>query len=525
MRHRLAAAGVAVVLAAAAASAQEGWEALRGVAVCDVRIEAAEVFDLDRPGESHFLFRWANALHVRTRAHVIRRELLLDVGAPFVPELAAESERNLRALDIFQDVALLAERTADGVVLIVRTSDRWTTEVRTELRSQGGISQVGFGLSDANLLGRAFELGGGVTSSTDVDAASARWRDPRLLGSRWAAGLSLRRDDLERSLAVGLEHPFYSETVRWSAAAAFSRTRGDRRRFESGVEAERLAVTERIGDGFAALHVRGARLHRVAALYSQRHHNGDPSGDAALLAVAWSSLARRFHAARDVDLLGSVEDVATGTTLQLGAGADLRALGAARDRSFVRADAGWARALGARALFGVHVRQYAFVRRGELENARAAVESFGYWQTPGVQTLAWRIGAAALVDEPPDLRFNLGGDDRLRGYAARHLAGERCLYASLEERLFSERRLFFLRWGAVVFVDAAAAWDRGEALARDKARLGTGLGLRVASNRAGSSLVGLDVAVGAGSVQVSVASGSFFRVARGLSYLDPRPFR
>lgn len=217
MRRTSAATLAIAVCAAAAARAQSSpaWEALRGVPIADVRIHAGEIFDPERPGEHHFVFRWANSLHVRTRAHVVRRELLLDVGDPFVPELAAESERNLRALGIFQDVAVSPRPTLDGVVLEVRTSDRWTTALYTELRRQGGIHQLGIGLTEMNLLGRALVLGGSVTSSNDVDAAELAWHDPRVLGSRWNAALSLRRDDLQRSLRVGLEHPFYSETVRW----------------------------------------------------------------------------------------------------------------------------------------------------------------------------------------------------------------------------------------------------------------------------------------------------------------------
>jgi len=516
---------VALAVPALAAAASD-WEALRGRPVVDVRVHAGEVFDPARPGENYFFCHWANALHVRTRAHVIRRELLVDVGDVFDPERIAESERNLRGLEIFQDVSIDVEEEAEGVVVVVRTSDRWTTELRTELSSQGGISQVGLGLSDVNLFGRAFELGGSFTSSTDVDAAAGRWRDPRLLGTRWGGAVALRHDDLQRSLQVGLDHPFYSETVRWSAAAAYTNSSGDRRLFDSGEEVDRLDVSERRLDGWAALHRHGDALQRWALVASRRRQRGDIADDAGLVAVAWSVLARRYFEARDIDFLGAVEDLATGATVQLGAGADLRALGATHDRSFVRSDLAASRRFGSTVLLGCQWAQYAFLdARAHVDNGRAAFETFGFWQTPGAQTLAWRLGAGALVGEHEDLRFNLGGDDRLRGYEARHLSGERVLYGSLEERLFTDWRLFFLRLGAVAFVDAAAAWDEGEVLARDRARLGGGVGLRVATNRAGSSVTGVDLAFGTDSVQLSITTGQWFRVARGLTYLDPRPFR
>ena len=502
------------------------WEAFRGVAVVDVRIHAGEVFDPSRPGEDHMFCRWANTLHIRTRAHVVQRELLLAAGDAFVPELAAESERNLRALDIFQTVAIEPVVEPEGLVLNVRTVDRWTAELRTELSRQGGISQVGLGLSDANLIGRAFELGGSVTSSSDVDAASLRWRDPRIFGTRFSGSVALRRDDLQDTSVFTLDRPFYSETVRWTAALAYSGADGSRRRFEGGIESERLAVTEHLGDAFIARHRPGPGLSRWALLFSRQHQSGDAERDAGVIAVAWSALQRDFDVVRDVDLMGAVEDVATGLTLQIGAGADLRLLGATRDRSYVRTDLAWTQRFGPSVMAGCQLRQYGFLGAGaELENARTAFETFGFFQTPGVQTLAWRAGVAALYREPADLRFNLGGDDRLRGYEARHLSGERVLYAGIEERLFTDWRLFFLRMGAVVFADAAAAWDTNERLSHRQARLGGGVGLRIASNRAGSSIAGIDLAFGTNSVQLSLASGQWFRVARSLNYLDPRPFR
>ncbi len=527
MRGTLFFCTITVCLGAPGAIAQTVGAAppFAGQIVRDVRIQAGEVFDSSRPGEDHAVFRWANALHVRTRGHVIQRELLLAVGDPYDPALVAESERNLRALGIFQDVSIVPEAVPDGVVLCVRTTDRWTTEVRTDVRSQGGISQIGLGLSDGNLFGRAVAFGGSVTSSTDVDSRALAWRDPRLLGTRWNTSLAVRQDDLQKSWHVGFDHPFYADAARGSGAFELDHTDGVRRRFEGGLESERLDVSETLGDGFAAWHPRGDVLERWGVLAARRRLRGADIEDNALLGVVWSRLRRDYRQAYDVDLFGAVEDLAAGWTLQFGTGADLRALGASHDRAFVRADAAWARWLGAHAFAGVKLRQHAFVRANRAENTRLAAEGFGYWQVAGHQTLAWRAGAAALVREPRHARFDLGGDDRLRGYEARHLSGERIVYANLEDRLFTNRRLFFIRLGAVAFVDMAAAWDADETLARDHARLGAGVGLRLGSNRSGSTMTGIDFAFGSGSYQISVSTGSFFRAARGLTYLEPRPFR
>ena len=48
--------------------------------------------------------RAANALHIVTREHVVRRELLIPEGAPFDSATADETARNLRKLGIFRKV-------------------------------------------------------------------------------------------------------------------------------------------------------------------------------------------------------------------------------------------------------------------------------------------------------------------------------------------------------------------------------------------------------------------------------------
>ena len=57
------------------------------------------IFDLETNAKlRRFPYSTINALHIRTREDVIRRELLFKVGDRLDPFLIAETERNLRAL-------------------------------------------------------------------------------------------------------------------------------------------------------------------------------------------------------------------------------------------------------------------------------------------------------------------------------------------------------------------------------------------------------------------------------------------
>lgn len=531
LRREVGGAVMAVALLAASAplrpaDAVDGdWNAARGLPIVDIRLDLHDVFDVENPDEGNRLFAWGNALHARTRDHVVRRELLFAIGERFDPLRAAESERNLRALGIFQDATVSVDTAAGGARIHVVTTDRWTTELRTEISRRGGINRFTLGLEEGNLLGTAIRVGGAVQTSSDVDASTFAWSDPRLLGSRWSGSYGLSTDDLGRAQTGILSRGFFSEAVPWTASAQVDLNRGQRRLFEAGEEVERLYVRENRFEGFAAAHARTPNLDRLGLLVGRQQLDGSFEAEIAVAALTWARLHRRFRTVRDVDRFGVAEDVAAGWTVQLGAGADLQALGAWEDRGFARGDFGWARFLGPHAACGVQLRQQAFLDEGRIENGRFALESYGYWQAPGKRTLAWRAGGAALIREPRTLRFDLGGDDRLRGYEARHLSGTRILYGSLEDRIFTNWRLFMFRFGGIAFADVAAAWDDGETLDHGDVRLGGGIGLRVGNSRSGSSTTGIDLAFGTQSVQFSLTSGSFFRVAQGLVFPDPSPWR
>src|SRR5690606_8238005 len=67
--------------------------------IASIAIDNHSIFDTSDPelsGHLRLAYRLANSLHARTRASVIRRDLLFRVGDCFDPTLIAESERLLR---------------------------------------------------------------------------------------------------------------------------------------------------------------------------------------------------------------------------------------------------------------------------------------------------------------------------------------------------------------------------------------------------------------------------------------------
>src|SRR6185295_5147912 len=95
----------------------------RTLVLAAVEIQRNDIFD---PDEARgWLPRLANALHIRTREGVVRREVLLAPGLPFDSARAEETARHLRGLGIFRRVQVDTVSTDSGLVVRVLTRDAW----------------------------------------------------------------------------------------------------------------------------------------------------------------------------------------------------------------------------------------------------------------------------------------------------------------------------------------------------------------------------------------------------------------
>ena len=102
------------LLLAAAASGQTPPVEPSPPSIGVIEVSSREVFDA-RGGGLFAPHRIANRLHVRTRDHIIRRELLFETGDPLDRELIDQTERNLRGLWFLRDARVeTAEVDEDG---------------------------------------------------------------------------------------------------------------------------------------------------------------------------------------------------------------------------------------------------------------------------------------------------------------------------------------------------------------------------------------------------------------------------
>ena len=122
-----------------------------------------DIFDLSIEGESGWLYRTANKLHMNTRESVIRGQLLFKTGDLYSDRIVQETERNLRANSYLND-AKIVPVAYDGrhVDLEVRTRDTWTLNPGVNFSRTGGKNEYAVQIQEKNLLGRGQAARAGV---------------------------------------------------------------------------------------------------------------------------------------------------------------------------------------------------------------------------------------------------------------------------------------------------------------------------------------------------------------------------
>src|SRR5207244_9525023 len=141
------------------------------------------VFNLadDAPG---FLAHAANALHVTTRAGVIRRALLVNPGDRDDSARVAESERALRSLYVFSRVRMDTTRLDGRLALRVATTDGWSTKPQLGYSAAGGDVTWLAGLVEDNLLGTATSLTAVYNHTPDRNVFTLGYANPHLFSRR-----------------------------------------------------------------------------------------------------------------------------------------------------------------------------------------------------------------------------------------------------------------------------------------------------------------------------------------------------
>lgn len=528
-----------------------------------VLIDNTSIFDAEDPeldGRLRWAYRAANALHVRTREAVLRRELLFRIGDCYDPFLLAESERLLRAYDFLTRAEVAGTRNADGDWQVsVNTQDDWSTRVDVRLRVDEGLQLEGISLNEENLIGTGQRLGAFFFEREVTREYGLSYFTPQLFGTRWDLAAAAGRTRPGTFVREEIAYPFVGEVSRWAGRQSFQRNdrffnyivnddpAGDAAHILIPLREKffDLAVVRRIGArGNMALVGAGLSYQQLAYPgVPERAPAGDfdhrvPADSAEAAAVAPQMdeisnirlsllLGHRnvwWVERRGLESMRGLQDIKLGAEAGLVLGRSLPSLEADNDL-FVTFTLYTGMANDNLLVVG---RARADVRRdleapagvAEWEDLYGDGELLGYWHLDAQarHTVFVRAAGIGAWNTRTPFQLTLGGERGVRGYYSERFPGGRRAVFTLEHRMY-------LGWpfgqlldlGTTVFADVGRVWPGGTPFGADSGwRSAAGFGLRGAFPAGSRTTYRIDLAwplergVGFGDFRVRFSIGEPF---------------
>jgi hypothetical protein len=488
-------------------------------------IEQIEIVTLDVFDEKDPVPDFMNVFHTRSLPGVIRRELLFRVGQPYDPEVIDESARNLRSAWQLTLVLIvpLRETQPDRVRVLVITRDVWSLRINAYFEAALSLKPLDLQLnalllqpSEINLAGTHTRASVLFTVTPDTYSAGAAFAVPRVDGtrvraavggnvifnrhsghpegtyghllygqplysvySRWGWGLLLSwRSDIARSY-VGTELrtvdaditpfddriPLRYDRDEWFGEYELVRSYGHRFKHDVslGVEASRdvyvarppAGVTRAAFDEFVDEEVPVSDQRLSPFVQLRTHDTG-------------------FLRALNVDTLGLQEDYRLGPDVIVRLYPASRGLGSTRSLLGLLTAGSYTARLGDGLARGIAA---STAELADQDQSDVLFEGNLHLVTPrfGFGRLVYDARAGYRYRDYLIRRFQLGGDNRLRGYAAGEFRGKDLLVSNLEYRS-SSMDILSAQVGGVLFYDVGDACNGFEQM---EIRQSVGLGARV----------------------------------------------
>ena len=477
-----------------------------------VLIDNQNIFNLEDPKDDTKIFRLADRLHVKTRASVVRSQLLFKPGQPYSSRLVQESERILRANSYFYDAWIRPVRYQDGKVdLKVTTRDVWTLNPGFNYSRSGGTNSTGLQLEEANLLGTGAALKYAYSSTVDRSGSSVSLTDSHFLNSWTAVGLSYGNFSDGEQRGITVTRPFYSLDTRSAGSfAAIHDTQIDPL-YDLGQIVDQFQDKHELVQAYYgwSAGLKNGWVQRWTAGLTYDEHVFAPvsnsEGTTNLLPadrrftypfIEWDLVEDDYLKLWNHDQIGRTEDYQLGMAAGARLGWAQAGLGSSSSALIMNASANKGFREGKSTLL-LYSDFSGRLQQGSLQNgllnasARYYVEQSKNWLFFSTVngTKGWNLDL--------DNQILLGGDNGLRGYPLRYQDGTARALFSVEQRYFTDWYPFRLfRVGGAIFYDMGRTWGNAP-LAQPSLGLlkDVGFGLRFGNARSGlGNVIHVDLA-------------------------------
>lgn len=508
------------------------FEGVEGKRIRHIQYNTLSIFDKDDPDENNALYLLLNKLHVNTRPHVIRAQLLFAEGEVFDLAKIQESERILRKRQYLTNAYILPLKIcAKQLDIVVVTQDAWALEPQFSLSKESEGTKSGFAIADGNILGTGNSLTVGYEENTQRNLVSYDFRNPHIFNSQIATQLYYADTSDGRDTIVDISHPFYSLQSPWSAGfytQDVTLVQEIRHMDEKINEFRQQAMRNQVYFGIAT-EVNAASTQRVLVGLSNEEDNFYLSDDtlqtipgqrkAVYPWVEYQYLENRFGVFKNLNQIQRPEDIALGQNLSLRVGYAGTQLDNPDD--VVRYIGNYTNIVD---IDKHHVFEAGVTLDGrhhsKLEQVDTTVLGFNFaYNYFKDEKRRWYMGFRYDVGQ--DLaqyeELTVGDITGLRGYPTDYQRGDERFVFTLERRYFSDLHIFnLMRVGTVVFFDMGKAWGISD-YGYSPLLSNVGFGLRLSSSKVRiGNVVHIDIATptsakeGLGEYQLTIGAQQRF---------------
>jgi hypothetical protein len=469
-----------------------------GKTIRNIAFNNIDVFDESNPDENNSLYRFLNKVHVNTKPHVVKSQLLFKEGDKVNRKMIQESARILRTRNYLSTAYIVPDVVCDEEIdILVVTQDSWSLEPQVSFSQKADDSESGFALSDDNILGSGNSVVIGYEQTADRNSIRYSFSNPHFLNKPVSVKLSFAETSDGDNSSIYVAKPFYSLATPWATGIQLDdisevsviRSGGDvinEYRHQQVFQEAFFGVATHVDDEYTRRILVGFTKEEDTFYEIEDTLLGIPEDRKAVYPwIGFQSRHNQFGVFKNVNQIQRAEDIALGVNTEFRIGYGGTSLDSADE--MVRYKGEITNVIDMR---NHHILEMSAEMDGRhhLDSGRddssviGGEIAYNYFindKNRWYARVRYDVGQDLLQHE----QLTAGDETGLRGYPTDFQRGDQRYLFTLERRYFSDYHLFnIVRMGGVLFFDAGKAW--GDKDGQPNPHLSNiGFGLRFSSSK------------------------------------------
>ncbi len=453
----------------------------------DIEINRFNVADNEKPNIS-WLGKIINSLHIKTKEYVIKQELLFTENSQVNLDIVSETERNLRALGIFNKVHITLDSLGfDEYKAVVNTTDAWSSMFLPVLNYGGGFGNYGADLDEFNFLGTGtrLKLTGEYRNESQIGwQGSFVLFNPRIPFTDLQDSISFLSNKIRTTQTFILQFPFRTTSTDFSAGISYANTFGKDFYYHSTNNYELINLKNQLTTlWYSHAWWKNDRLYITGLLGYNQAQRENPSfrqafDNSGYFLLNFASISQSYDVVNkingfvDEDLIyGGYGSASIGKIFPLNSDGDnLNYISGIAEKSFY------------------NQRSYLFLRVAGASGFDSRVSPKYTYQESLITyfhnftngfLITGRFSQQTVWNWPAWRQLILDNDSGVRGIELNSYSGDNRLVFNSEIRYFLENpEILFFKFSLIAFFDIGAVWNQNMQLNVTPFRKTTGLGVR-----------------------------------------------